>query len=184
MPFTPSSGIAIQVHNNTVTTKIDRSIRDAVAAKPLRDYICTKEKWTLDTFHCVDWNAMYRVLKGIGLQRRISATKYMFHWQNTGAQKQRFETGRAHTEQREEEIVHHCPLQCGSIEVAQHFLHCPILHQARIADISLQSLYRWFAKTKTNDHIKNVRIGWLFTKTVDGIFDETCWNYLVIDSCE
>ena len=40
---------------------------------------------------------MYRALKGIGLQRRINATKYMFDWQNTRAQKQRFEAG--HTRQ-------------------------------------------------------------------------------------
>ena len=45
----------------------------------------------------------------------------MFDWQNTGAQNQRFEEGHAHQEQEEEETVDTCPIQCGCIEVAQHF---------------------------------------------------------------
>ena len=118
---------------------------------------------------------MYRALKGIGLQRRINATKYMFDWQNTGAQKQRFEAGQACQEQQEEATIHQCPLQCGCIEVVQHFIHCPVLHDARIAEISLQSLYKWFAKTKTHQHIRNSLImaikSWITCKEVPSVWD-------------
>ena len=118
---------------------------------------------------------MYRALKSIGLQRRINATKYMFDWQNTGAQKQRFEAGQARQEQQEEVTVHNCPLQCGCVEVAQHCLHCPVLHNARMADAGLQSLYKWFATTRTHHQIKNTILiaikAWLKQQEIPSVWD-------------
>ena len=99
----------------------------------------------------------------------------MFDWQNTGAQKQRFEAGYARREQREKETVNTCPLQCGCIEEAQHFLHCPVLHNARIAEVGLHCLYKWFASTRTHTSIRNLIIiaikAWITLQEVPAV-----WN--------
>ena len=90
--------------------------------------------------------------------------------------KQRSEAGHARQEKRQEETVNTCPLQqCGCIEVAQHFLYCPVLHNAHIAEVSLQSLYKWFSKTRTHHHIKNLIIiaikAWITKQDVPWVWD-------------
>ena len=142
-----SSGIKLMYNHNTVTTKIEQYIRDAISAAPLQDYICNQEAWAPATFQYVDWTAMYRALKSLEMMKRVNAIKYMFNWQNTGAQKQKFEAGVARREEREEHVVNKCPLQCGCPEEPQHYLQCKVLHEAHIVDSGLLSLYRWFSST-------------------------------------
>ena len=89
-------------------------------------------------------------MKSLSFHKRVNAAKCMFDWQNTGAQKQRFEQSAARAEHRDMNQVSLCPLHCGCQETAQHFLKCPVLHAAKITDQCFVSLHRWFTRHKSH----------------------------------
>ena len=155
-PFLASSKIALMVNGSAVTSNIPKVIRDALISDLLEQYIKEKERWSADTFSLVDWPAMGRAMKSLSIHKRINAAKYMFNWQNTGEQKQRFEQSLATQEDRPEERVNLCPLQCGCTETAQHFLQCQILRDARILDQCYSSVNRWFARHITHPVLQRI----------------------------
>ena len=155
-PFLESSKIALMVNGNAITTKISRAIRDALVADPFEQYICKRVGWPKITFNLADWKALDRAMTSLSFHKRVNAAKYMFDWQNTGEQKQRFEQSAAQSEDREVNQVNLCPLQCGCQETAQHFLKCTVLHNSKITDHCFMSLHRWFVKTKTHPVIQKL----------------------------
>ena len=155
-PFYKSSKIALIVNGSATTTKADKIIRQAFTSQPLQDYIRQKEEWTSETFRLVHWDAVERALKSLDIHKRINAIKYIFNWQNTGEQKQRFEASQALTEDRDEEEVDQCPLNCGCVETAQHFLRCKVLRNAHITERCCDSLHRWFGKQKTHKTLQHI----------------------------
>ena len=64
----------------------------------------------------------------------------MFNWQNTGRQKQHFEDSLARQEDRSSDNVGLCLLGCNQYECSQHFLVCPILHDAQIISCDLEAV--------------------------------------------
>ena len=149
-PFIPSSKIALMIDGSAVTTSTSRVIRDILVANPMEEYIRERENWTKQVFHSVDWKAMDRAMGALSIHKRVNAAKYMFDWQNTGEQKQRFEDSAAQTEDRKSSQVNLCPLKCGCTETAQHFLKCQVIQNAKIMDQCLTSLHRWFSKHRTH----------------------------------
>ena len=130
--------------------------RQETTAKPLQEYICQKEKWPLDIFELVHLEAFRRAIKRLDIHKRINAIKYVFDWQNTGEQKQSFEASQASQEDREEQEVSKCPLQCGCIEMAQHFLRCTVLRNTHIMDRCCNSLHRWLGRQKTHKTLQHI----------------------------
>ena len=126
-PFLASSKIALMVNSSAVTSNIQQVIRTTLLSESLENYLKERERWSAETFSLVDWKAMGRAMKSLSIHKQINAAKYMFNWQNTGEQKQRFERSLALQEERAEEQVNLCPLNCGCTETAQHFLQCWIL---------------------------------------------------------
>ena len=154
--FYPSSKIAVIVKESAVTTKVEKVIRKELTTQPLKDYICQKEAWTQETFCSVHWDALGRALKSLDIHKRINAIKYIFNWQNTGEQKQWFEASQASQDDREEQEVNKCPLDCGCVETAQHFLWCKKLRDAHIKDRCCDSLHRWFGRQKTHKTLQHI----------------------------
>ena len=174
-PFLASSKIALMVNGQAVTSNIPKIIRNAIVSKPLELYIREKERWSAETFSLVDWQAMGRAMKSISIHKQINAAKYMFDWQNTGAQKQRFERSLASQEDRPEEQVNLYPLNCGCTETAQHFLQCRILRDARILDQCYTSVNRWFAKHWTHPVLQKILMtairAWIDETEIETSFD-------------
>ena len=138
------------VNGSAVTTNVSRVIRDILIAEPMEAYICKREGWPKSTFDLVDWKAMDRAMKTMSNHKRINAAKYMFDWQNTGEQKQRFEKSATRLEDRDMAQVDLCLLKCGCQEKAQHFLKYTVLQDAHITDQCFMSLHQWFAKHRTH----------------------------------
>ena len=155
-PFLESSKIALMVNGSAVTTNISRVIKDKLVAEPMESYICEREGWTQSIFCLVDWKAMDRALKSLSIHKRVNTAKYMFDWQNTGEQKQRFEDSLAPSEDPASTQVNLCPLNCGSHETAQHFLKCTVLRNAHITDQCFTSLNSWFAKHRTHPILQKI----------------------------
>ena len=149
-PFYASSKIAILVNGLAVTTKAEKVVQKELTTQPLQDYILQRETWTHKIFHFVHWDAVGRALKSLDIQKQINTIKYIFDWQNTGEQKQRFEASQVTKDERDERDVSKCPLNCGCVETAQHFLRCKVLRNAHITYRCCDSLHRWFGQQKTH----------------------------------
>ena len=132
-----------------VHTKIGRKIRSIRLDQPLRQYIQQKEQWDDETFETVDWKAFDASMNKLSIHKRINIAKYVFNWQNTGRQKQLFEDAQAMTEERDSSNVVLCPMGCGQPELPQHYLQCPILHNARVITRDLAAVTKWMEKNNT-----------------------------------
>ena len=132
-----------------VQTKVGSKIRSKLLDAPLREYIIEKEAWTPATFDMVDWAAFKHCMGKLTIHKRVNVAKYVFDWQNTGRQKQKFEESKARGEDRRPETVNVCPLGCGCQETSQHYLRCRVLRDARIINHDLSALSKWLRKQNT-----------------------------------
>ena len=79
-----------------------------------------RNDWTKEIFNSIDWDAHESYLTKLPYLKAVKVIKYIHDWQNTGAQKELFDSKR-----HEPEHQHHkyqCPMKCGRQETAQHFL--------------------------------------------------------------
>ena len=151
-----SSRAALVYNSQALVTKVGRKIRDLRHSANLRQYIQEKEQWDDDIFDSVDWPAFEACLKRLNVHKRINVTKYIFNWQNTGRQKQLFEHSQALAENRDARDVGTCPMGCGQHEDSQHYLRCPILHDARAINCSFGALQKWMKKMDTHTEMEIV----------------------------
>jgi hypothetical protein len=108
-------------------------------------YVCNKLNITTAEYNLINWKAMELYVTSLAIPQRIKVLKYVYDWQNTGAQKE--------LHQWENEDDYMCPYKCGQKEVAGHYLVCKKAcnKQRRMC---LEAINKWMLSARTNHTIR------------------------------
>lgn len=143
IPMT-SDEASLVMRGYLITTNVSEHVTRAMTDRPLVDYILRKNGWSMATFHTIDWAAFGTFMRRLSAAKRAKVVKLQHDWQNTGHQKGLFlrEAG-LETEGVEAEL---CPLGCGCIEDALHYVKCT--SNPKMAEMmkGLQGIKAWMRR--------------------------------------
>lgn len=112
----------LYTQNGMATTNIRKFITESTNGEALLEYYLERRDWTSDIVRTIDWEAMSAFLSRQSAHQRNKLTQMMHNWQNTGYQKLQFIPDTDGVDK--DESIADCPIGCGIMEYALHYLHC------------------------------------------------------------
>jgi hypothetical protein len=133
----PDFRICLLMDNSVITSKYYTKLATAMHNKPMEEYIMKKTKWTLRTFHKVDWLARERAYKRLTRNQKIGTTKLIHNLANTNRQNHLFygTTNLCPGCHSLEETFEHV-LKCNCRATTEHRDECLKVLEANLAKIS------------------------------------------------
>ena len=103
----------------------------------------------------INWDAIGLYFKTLAISQKVKVMKYIYDWQNVGAQKQ------LHQWADTEEYL--CPYKCGQKEVSQHYLLC-IKSCDKMSRMCMEAIDRWMIMVRTNNRVRTKIMDLLYEK--------------------
>ena len=151
----PAAVIYLQTRTTLVTATSYGTIYDLKTKPVAEDYVSTKLGLTQGAFQSINWVAMGAYMKNLAISQRVKVMKYIYDWQNVGAQK------KLHKWADVEEYK--CPYNCGAIETPMHYLRCEKSSQ-RMSRMCLEAIDKWMRTARTNNCIRQRIMTFLYEK--------------------
>lgn len=122
-PYFSSEKAQVVVSGTPITQQLREYLHDTTAGSALRDYICKKIHWSVETFDKVNWPALELYLKSLPGEKQTNLIKMQHGWIFTAEPDHLFQSKTtAEYETRTESPC--CPFKCDKIDYKWHFLTC------------------------------------------------------------
>ena len=150
---------AAEIYLKTSTTLVTASaygvIYDLKTRPSAEEYVCNKLCITRGVFDTINWAAMGAYMQKLAFSQRIKVMKYIYDWQNVGAQK------KLHNWEDTDE--YNCPYNCGAVETPLHYLRCEKSCN-KMSRMCLEAINKWMITVQTNNGIPTRLMTFLYEK--------------------
>ena len=140
---------AAMVYLKTTNTLVTASAYDKIyhmKTTPIaEEYVRQKLGLTLTEQAMINWEALGNYIKTLAISQKVKVMKYIYNWQNVGAQKQ------LHHWADTDEYM--CPFKCGQIEESQHYLICKKSCN-KMSRMCMEAIDRWMMIVRTNNRVR------------------------------
>ena len=110
------AGVSISVDGTRINSHYMHKLRVHVQGKKHRKYLQQKHEWSDDEWNSIDWKGLKDAFLGLDPMKRISCSKRIHGWLNTGDQKARISPDATES--------HKCPRCQTTVEDQDHVLTC------------------------------------------------------------
>ena len=156
-PFTimsPNVKAQLAFRDGTVTSKYDEAIEMEATGPPLKEYLQSRNKWSISTFDTIDWKVHGAILKCMK-KRRSHFIKFVHDILPTTGRLNRFDGGRRT-----------CPLCDCTEEDRDHIMRCRHPSRQTWRQGCIKKAKEYCQKTKTYPHLTR-----LFVEGLECWFD-------------
>jgi hypothetical protein len=143
--YIPAAKVYLQTDTTLVTSSAYGVIYNKKTMPAAVTYVCQKLSITMDEYRTVNWTALGMYATSLAIPQRIKVMKYIYNWQNVGAQKE------LHQWADEEEYL--CPYKCGKKEISMHYLVCDKACR-KMSKLCMEAINKWMLTVRTNNKIR------------------------------
>lgn len=128
-----------------ITASSYKAIYDMKTIPAAEEYVSRKLGLTKELNKIINWKALGTYFNTLAISQKIKVMKYIYDWQNVGAQKQ------LHQWADGDEYM--CPYKCGKKEQPMHYLTCPESFD-KMSIMCMEAINKWMIRARTNNRVR------------------------------
>jgi hypothetical protein len=153
--YMPAASIYLKTPKTLVTASAYPVIYQQKTYPLAMLYVRQKLKLTSTAYNMINWTALGNYVDSLAISQRIKVMKYIYDWQNVGAQKE------LHQWANEDEYK--CPYKCGQKETHMHYLICD-KGCKKMRKLCLAAINKWMLTARTNNKIRVYIMNMLYSQ--------------------
>ena len=153
--YIKAAAVYIRTDRTLVTASAYTVIYDKKTTPNAEEYVRRKLGLTTREQNMINWEALGAYFNNLAISQKVKAMKYIYDWQNVGAQKQ------LHQWADTDEYM--CPYECGQIETPQHYLTCT-KSSNKMSRMCMEAIDRWMIIVRTNNRVRTKIMDLLYEK--------------------
>jgi hypothetical protein len=147
--------VYLKTSTTLVTASAYKAIYERKTSPAAMMYVRGKLGLTDEDMRDINWKAMGLYINTLAISQRVKVMKYLYNWQNVGAQKQ------LHQWANEEEYM--CPYKCGKKEGNMHYLQCS-KGLDKMSIMCLEAINKWMIRVRTKNIIRTKIMNLLYSE--------------------
>jgi hypothetical protein len=150
----PAAVVYLQMPRTLVMALAYSVVYDMKMVPAAELYVKRKLSLTQAVYNMVHWMAIGTYMKALAISQQVKVMKYMYDWQNVGAQKEQ-----QNWVNMEEYL---CPFGCGQKEVPMHYLTCSKACDS-MSRMCLEAINHWMLMVCTNHSVRVFLMRFFYT---------------------
>jgi hypothetical protein len=155
IPRLPHNLAQLRIKDQTISSKLKESIREAYTVPPYMEYLQARNKWDTECLATIDWKAYTQAVRRFG-HRRIQITKLCNDLLPTACRVNRYDSLTT------KDCIH-----CGQLEDRDHLLRCSFPPRVKWRTKLLSDLRHTHSSTECNPYLIDILLDGIHSWIID-----------------